>query len=113
MHEVFHFASSQPGQAQGRGGASARGGERHRAARRRHEKKRWFLHENHWSARSWKDPEVQSVASLPGVDVVRGDMCSWGLNARSETGDLEPVMKGTGWMTNNRRLAELLGRRCK
>eukprot|EP00959_Pyramimonas_sp_CCMP1952_P182706 3820993-Pyramimonas_sp.AAC.1 len=73
---------------------------------------RWFLREHPWSASSWSDPGVVALASEPGVYAVRGDMCSWGLKAENENGEMEPVMKATGWMTNNIQLAELLSRRC-
>ena len=40
---------------------------------------RWFLHEHPRDANSWDDPIVEAVDSLPGVFLVRGDMCAWGL----------------------------------
>ncbi|CAK0796647.1 unnamed protein product [Prorocentrum cordatum] len=83
-----------------------------RQCRKRHEKKRWFLHERPWSASSWSDPDAAALASEPGVYVVRGDMCSWDLRAENENGEMEPVMKATGRLTNNGHLAELFSRRC-
>ena len=46
----------------------------------RHSKGRWFLHEHPWDADSWSDERIQKVALMPGVFVVRGDMCAWGLH---------------------------------
>ena len=78
----------------------------------RHAKGRWFLHEHPWSATSWQDEKVVEVASMPGVIIVQGDMCAWGLEAEDQKGTTGPVKKSTGWMTNNRRIADVLSARC-
>ena len=39
-------------------------------------------------------------------------MCPWGLQAKADDGRIGPVMKGTGWMTNNKRIAEVVSARC-
>ena len=55
----------------------------------RYSKGRWFLHEHPWDADSWSDECIQEVASLPGVYVVRGDMCPWGLESKADDGRTE------------------------
>ena len=65
-----------------------------------------------WEAESWDEECVQEVAALPGVFVVRGDMCVWSLEAIDKYGRTGPAEKPTGWMTNSRRIAELLSARC-
>ncbi|CAK0837809.1 unnamed protein product, partial [Prorocentrum cordatum] len=74
----------------------------------RHAKGRWFLHEHPWDAKSWDDEAVKEVVSLPGVYLVRGDMCAWGLGLKGDDGKVGPVKKSTGWLTNNERLAKVL-----
>ena len=37
----------------------------------------YFLHEHPYSATSWKEPAVQEVLGIPGVKMVRGDMCAF------------------------------------
>ncbi|CAK0906615.1 unnamed protein product, partial [Prorocentrum cordatum] len=73
----------------------------------RHAKGRWFLHEHPWDAKSWDDEAVKEVISLPGVYLVRGDMCAWGLELKGDDGKVGPVKKSTGWLTNNQRLAKV------
>ncbi|CAK0860922.1 unnamed protein product [Prorocentrum cordatum] len=78
----------------------------------RHAKGRWFLHEHPWDAKSWDDEAVKEVVSLPGVYLVRGDMCAWGLELKGDDGKVGPVKKSTGWLTNNERLAKVLAVCC-
>ncbi|CAK0875118.1 unnamed protein product [Prorocentrum cordatum] len=56
----------------------------------RHAKGRWFLHEHPWGAKSWDDEAVKEVVSLPGVYLVRGDMCAWGLELEGDDGKVGP-----------------------
>jgi len=39
-------------------------------------------------------------------------MCAWGLESTDDAGRTGPVKKSTGWMTNSRRIAEVLSARC-
>lgn len=78
----------------------------------RHAKGRRFLHERPWDAKSWDGPMVQEVVSLPGVFLVRGDTCACGLGLAGDDGKVGPVKQSTGWLTNCRRLAEVLSACC-
>ena len=82
--------------------------------KKQYEAGRWFLHEAPWGAASWKDPEIQELASRPGVQKVRGPMCRWEMSATDKRGlqGTGFVKKETGWLTNCKPLAELLEGEC-
>jgi len=72
---------------------------------------RLFLHEHPWGASSWKEPEITALSSRPDVYIVKGPMCRWGMESTDKRVDPPRtgyVRKETGWMTNSKRLAELL-----
>ena len=76
---------------------------------------RFFLHEHPATATSWGLPMVQELERHPGVQVVTGDMCRWGMNLDKDVSGEEPgklVKKPTKWMTNSPILAKLLQARC-
>ena len=72
----------------------------------------YFLHEHPYSATSWKEPVVQEVMGIPGVKVVKGDMCAFGMWQEDEQGQAL-IMKPTGFMTNARMIAEELNETCQ
>ena len=79
------------------------------------ERGRFFLHEHPANATSWSLPQVQQLERHPGVQVVVGDMCRWGMKVASDErneGDAKLVKKPTKWMTNSPLLAKLLQARC-
>ena len=82
--------------------------------KKQYEAGRWFLHEAPWGAASWKDPEIQELASKPGVQKVRGPMCRWEMSATDKRGlqGTGFVKKETGWLTNCKPLAEPLEGEC-
>eukprot|EP00972_Heterocapsa_arctica_P097991 14457752-Heterocapsa_arctica.AAC.1 len=71
-----------------------------------------FLFEQPWSAQSWQKPCVQHVMALPGVRVLKGPMCRWGMKATDQNGRIGYVKKETGWMTNSPELADALEGYC-
>lgn len=71
----------------------------------------YFLHEHPYSATSWKEESVKEVVGIPGVRVVRGDMCTSGMWQNTEEGR-KLVMKPTGCMTNASEIAEELKCNC-
>ena len=76
---------------------------------------RFFIHEHPATASSWGLPLIQELERHPGVQVVTGDMCRWGMTLNKDTSDEEPsklVKKPTKWMTNSPILAKLLQSRC-
>ncbi|CAE7633607.1 unnamed protein product [Symbiodinium necroappetens] len=75
-----------------------------------HDACRGFVFEHPMHASSWKLPELQQLASKPGVHKVQLDMCRFDLR-RSTTG--EPVLKPTALLTNVPALAKSLARRCE
>ena len=74
-----------------------------------HRQGRGFLFEHPLSATSWKSPELERLACLPGVIKLQVDMCAYGLrvpNTKSNDGNLgELSMKPTGLLTNLQDLA--------
>jgi hypothetical protein len=56
---------------------------------------------------------VQHVLALPGVRVVKGPMCRWGMKATDRNGRIGYVKKETGWMTNSPELADALEGYCE
>ena len=76
---------------------------------------RFFLREHPATASSWNLPIVQELERHPGVQVVVGDMCRWGMSIEGDTEeDKGPrlVKKPTKWMTDSPLLAKLLQARC-
>ena len=67
-----------------------------------------------WSATSWKDPEVKELFDREDVYLVRGPMCRWSRESTARRGlqGTGYVRKETGWMTNNKLLADLLQGEC-
>ena len=70
---------------------------------------RFFAFEHPASASSWKQPCVQAVQSLPGVETVVFDQCMLGL--KSKVNGI-PMRKRTRIMTNSRELIKLLSGKC-
>ena len=46
----------------------------------------YFLHEHPWGARSWDTEYVIEMLGIPGVEVVKGDMCAFGMQQRDQQG---------------------------
>ena len=72
---------------------------------------RYFLFEHPKTATSWKMAEVLKVANMSGVDIVRMDMCRFGMMSKDEEGP-GLVMKPTSMMTNSPEVAKRLSKRC-
>ena len=77
----------------------------------------FFLHEHPATASSWNLPVIRELTEHPGVSIVTGDMCRWGMHLLEErenqgTDQAVLVKKHTKWMTNCLSLAALLGLRC-
>ena len=68
---------------------------------------RLALFEHPKGSRAWQEGAVQRVLQLPGVEIVTGDQCQFGLRVREEE---ELNKKPTNFMTNGRKLK--LGKRC-
>ena len=67
-----------------------------------------FLFEHPWSATSWGQQCVQHLRRQPGVHLVRGDQCRFGLkDSRNQS-----VKKSTGFMTNHVGMALQLQQQC-
>ena len=78
---------------------------------------KFFLHEHPATASSWDLPGIRELAEHPGVSIVTGDMCRWGMHLPEESSNQGTehsvlVKKPTKWMTNCSALASLLGVRC-
>ena len=73
---------------------------------------RYFLHEHPWSASSWKEPCIQSLVQDPRVNVVKGDMCCFGMYQNVGTEEMF-VKKSTGFMTNACEVAKVLSETCE
>ena len=56
---------------------------------------RHFRHEHPATATSWQEPGMQDLCSRPGVSVIVGDQCRYGLQARGEGGVPGLAMKPT------------------
>ena len=75
--------------------------------RKQLEEGRYFLHEHPKGAKSWEEKCIKDLAADERVYTVEGPMCRW----QMESSDLYGkglVYKMTRWMTNSRRLAEVL-----
>ena len=71
----------------------------------------YFLHEHPYSARSWNEECVKKIMNLENVQVVKGDMCCFGM-WQEFNGRMEFVKKSTGFMTNAQKIAEELNQGC-
>ena len=77
----------------------------------------FFLDEHLATAASWECTAIQELAEHPGVVVVTGDMCKWGMHLAEEmdnqgTDEAARVKKPTKWMINSSLLASVLSARC-
>ena len=72
----------------------------------------YFLHEHPWSATSWNEPRVQELLKYPDVEVVKSDMCCFGMYQNTDAGDLF-VKKPTGFMTNAPEIGKILSQECE
>ena len=72
---------------------------------------RYFMHEHPWGASSWKNKKTQEVMNMDGVQVVKGNMCRFGMGIKEE-GQEYAVSKPTGFMTNAPCIAERLHKEC-
>ena len=61
-----------------------------------------FLHEHPWTARSWGLECVQRLMEVPGVQLVQGHMCQFGMTTyiSERGGDRGLVKKPTGFLTS-------------
>ena len=73
---------------------------------------RLFLHEHPRNASSWKIPCIKQILELPGIMLVFGDQCPFGLTGQLDDGTVALLRKETGWMTNGRHIAEAVSVRC-
>ena len=73
---------------------------------------RYFVHEHPLAAGSWDLDIVRAVQELPGVQVVKTDLCQFGMTAVGDDGVRRPVMKPTRVMTNAPEIAKRIQRRC-
>ena len=70
-----------------------------------------LLHEHPATARSWKEPAMESLAKESGVYNVVADQCQYGLVTPSGDGYL-PAMKPTRFLTSSPQMAHRLSLRC-
>ena len=75
---------------------------------------KFFLHEHPATASSWDLRMIRELAEHPGVEIVAGDMCRWGMHLPEEshnqgTDQSVLVKKPTKWMTNSPALASTWG----
>ena len=76
-----------------------------------------FFREHLATASSWNLECIKALEAHPGVYVVTGDMCRWGMRVRDEMPE-DPnqpylVKKPTKWMTNCKMLTDVLSLRCE
>ena len=74
---------------------------------------RHFLLEHPATATSWQEPGMQDLCSRPGVSVMVGDQCRYGLQARGKDGVPGPAMKPTKFASSAIEVLRELGQRCK
>ena len=60
---------------------------------------RFFIHEHPATASSWGLPMIKELERHPGVQIVTGDVCRWGMTLEKDT----PVDETTGWSRNLQR----------
>ena len=77
-------------------------------------KRRHFLHEHLWSARSWALPCVQEIIDDPSVELVQGHMCRFRMTTHITTrnGERGLVKKPTGFLSSSRCVRQELDRKC-
>ena len=73
---------------------------------------RYFLHEQPRTAASWEEEMVESLARMPGVEVITADQCQYGAEVQSGDDEGQPVKKATGFMSNAPELLKSLSNRC-
>ena len=78
---------------------------------------KFFLHEHPATASSWDLSMIRELAEHPGVTIVTGDMCRWGMHLPEESANQRTeqsvlVKRPTKWMTNSPALASTVGTRC-
>ena len=72
---------------------------------------RYFLFEHSMTATSWFMPEVEKVARMDGVQIVKLDMCAFGMVSKDEDG-IGLVKKLTSMKTSSPEVGKRLDRRC-
>ena len=71
-----------------------------------HRHNRYFAFEHPGGASSWDMPEVQNVAKLERVEIVKFDMCQYGMTIVDPVdGKAKPVNKRTKIMINSPEVA--------
>ena len=60
---------------------------------------------------SWKMPEIERVSRMDGVQIVRTDMCAFGMMSKDEVG-VGLVKKITSMMTNSPEVGRMLAKKC-
>ena len=73
---------------------------------------RFYLHEHPAHARSWKMEEVQEMMNQDWTQVVKTQMCCFGMVQKNKEGVEMPVRKDTWFMTNSKHIARQLERTC-
>ena len=93
-------------------------GERHlkfcaKLYRHQHARGKFFLHEHPAGARSWHHPSILAVLRLPGVGVVKGDQCMFGLMTKGDTAaERRLAKKPTKFMSNSPHMLKQLEVKC-
>lgn len=72
---------------------------------------RYFLHEHPKGAKSWEEKCVDKLRRDPRVYEIEGPMCRWSMQSE-DAGGKGLVYKMTRWLTNNRRIAQVLNGVC-
>ena len=73
---------------------------------------RYFLHEHPESADSWTHPGIVYIQGQKNVEIIKSDMCQFGMQSRAVDGTYRLVQKPTKWMSNARCILRRLARRC-
>ena len=71
----------------------------------------FFLHEFPNGSSSVLEPCLEDLIATPGVYLVKGPMCNWGMTAKDAEGE-GLVKKVTCWVTNSPFIAQELDREC-
>ena len=71
----------------------------------------YFVHEHPHGAKSWGDPVVKKLVKDWRVWKVTGDMCQYAMQQEDENG-VGSVRKRTVFITNAKKIAERLDRKC-
>ena len=72
----------------------------------------YFIHEHPTSASSWKLDCIMELLMLPGVGLVRFDMCRYGMTSQDSLGEA-PVHKPTTLMSNCEAVLNSVNQRCE